>query len=268
LNYGRVRPLGGVEQTQSERVPRDPGNIWNSIYNATMVRIISEDPEKDNNVDMNSDGPTSYPSGHAAQTWTTAMILLQAYHDNITKGLEYVKNAYSVGVARTVGRFHWNSDTMYGRVSATMIMPTINASGLVAAEYDSFCNALGVSPPSESLPTDSNYSEEFTQMLNHFSSIVTIGDDVKKYLWSLYKSGSSELTNNTSGFLTMSENLEIYPASGHTITINGVSKNVKLRGTNKTYNVNGITREGIMQSWLMALALSEIYISNDVNSYH
>ena len=147
-------------------------------------------------------------------------------------------------------------------------MSTINASGLVAAEYNSFCDALGVDQPNESLPTDSNYSEDFTQMLNHFSSIVTIGDDVKKYLWSLYTAAADELVNDTNGFLSMSRDLEVYPASGHTITINGVSKNIKLRGTNTTYNVNGITREGIMQSWLMALALSEIYISNDANTYH
>lgn len=117
------------------------------------------------------------------------MILLQAYHDNVGKGLQYVKDAYSVGVARTVGRFHWNSDTMYGRLSATMIMPTINASKLTDSNYDSFCTALGVSAPSASLPTADDYSEDFTLFMDHFNGIVNITDQVRKYLWSLYKAG-------------------------------------------------------------------------------
>jgi hypothetical protein len=235
-----------------------------------MVVVITGDSSKDSDIDLSGAGPTSYPSGHSAQTWTTAMILLQAYHNNVSKGLQYVRDAYSVGVARTVGRFHWNSDTMYGRLSATMIMPTINAMGLTASNYNSFCTALGVNPPSESLPTADDYSEEFTLLLNHFNGIVSITDQIKKYLWSLYKAGKDELDNNTHSFLSQTTYPEKYPTdgSGHTVTIAGVSRTVKLRGSNTTYNVNGVHRDVILQSWLMAMALSEIYLSNDSNSYN
>lgn len=58
------------------------GVIWNSLYNATLVTIAVGGDVNDPNsnaqkdTDINGDKATSYPSGHASQTWTMAMILL------------------------------------------------------------------------------------------------------------------------------------------------------------------------------------------------
>lgn len=277
LNYGRVRPLGHVDTDKNERVPLDPGNIWNSIYNATMVVIISGDPTKDDNIDLNSDAPTSYPSGHAAQTWTVAMILLQAYHDSIDTALNYIREAYRVGVARTVGRFHWNSDTMYGRLWATMIMPVINAMPRLVIdnkgntwEYTSLCSALNVSSgilnPADL--TDEDYSSAFNELVGKFTDIVTIDGEVRRYLWAMYKAASTVLSTSGHVFLAQTTYPEVYPTAGHTITINGTQKTVKLRGNNTTYYsgssvMDDVRREDIMQSWLMAMNLTEIYLSKD-----
>jgi hypothetical protein len=38
-----------------------------------------------------------------------------------------MKAIYSYGVSRTIVRYHWNSDTFYGMLVATTLVPIINA---------------------------------------------------------------------------------------------------------------------------------------------
>lgn len=88
-------------------------------------------------------GPRTYPSGHAAMTWTDAMLFAQMFADK-DKAVKFMKAAYKIGVGRTVGRFHWTSDTLYGRLFATFIMPLINAmnGGNFQSQYESAKNVL------------------------------------------------------------------------------------------------------------------------------
>jgi hypothetical protein len=39
----------------------------------------------------------------------------------------YGKRAHDYSVNRSIARFHWNSDCIYGRLFGAMILPLINA---------------------------------------------------------------------------------------------------------------------------------------------
>ena len=74
--------------------------------------------------DYPHDSARSYPSGHSAQSWGLAMLLGQIRPSSIKT---YMKNAWRFGVCRSIGRYHWNSDLLYGRLGSLMILPIINA---------------------------------------------------------------------------------------------------------------------------------------------
>lgn len=67
---------------------------------------------------------TTYPSGHSAGVWVTALFLIQMLPNRIR---QIFKAAYSYSVSRTIVRAHWNSDVIYGRTIGTMMPPLINA---------------------------------------------------------------------------------------------------------------------------------------------
>jgi hypothetical protein len=178
-------------------------------------------------------------------------MLMQVYHDDISTGLKYVKNAYKVGVSRTTGRFHWNSDTMYGRLFAGMIMPIINVIAYTRDYYGYLCSALGKSVGNSSLPTDSNYSSDFNNLLNRFSDIVSVNSNVKMYLYSMYKKAEEVLNTSNHSFLSQDTYPEVFPSAGCKVNINGVTKVFKYRGTNTKYyygdeELTGVTRDIIM----------------------
>lgn len=89
--------------------------------NRTHLDDLTTDSIQD---DYPGDGPKSYPSGHSSQVWFLAMYLSQTHVGNLTN---YMKNAYRFSENRSVGRYHWSSDCMYGRLFGTMILPIINA---------------------------------------------------------------------------------------------------------------------------------------------
>jgi hypothetical protein len=44
---------------------------------------------------------------------------------------QWIRKAFEYSVNRSIGRFHWNSDCIYGRLFGAMALPIINAmSGL------------------------------------------------------------------------------------------------------------------------------------------
>ena len=128
--YGRRRPCGGTSgDSYSARSPIN-GDPLNALYNIDVCCIFADSQEQ---VDKWSqeDGfvcekPKSYPSGHAAMTWTVALMLGQMTGDE-SRLQQYERAAYQVGVNRTVARYHWQSDVIYGRLFGTMILPIINA---------------------------------------------------------------------------------------------------------------------------------------------
>lgn len=64
----------------------------------------------------------SYPSGHSAAGMSTALLLIELLPKQADKILA-AANRFAVN--RTIARYHWNSDTIQGRVLATCIAPII-----------------------------------------------------------------------------------------------------------------------------------------------
>jgi hypothetical protein len=71
-----------------------------------------------------ADSPRSYVSGHSAQIWGLALMLTQIHSDHCAT---WIRKAYEYSVNRSVGRFHWNSDCVYGRLFGAIALPIVNA---------------------------------------------------------------------------------------------------------------------------------------------
>lgn len=75
--YGRRRPLGGPTHG-STRHPLN-GHPLNGLLNCSACAIFADNEYYyENNKsgdDFPHDSPRSYPSGHAAMTWTNALML-------------------------------------------------------------------------------------------------------------------------------------------------------------------------------------------------
>ena len=133
--FGRCRPCGGTTRPTSARGA--DGSRENGMYNIDMSCIFASD-ETSRAKWAAEDGfvkekPKSYPSGHSTQTMAMAYILAQKDSNNIDK---YVIPAYELSVGRTIARMHWNSDVIYGRLFASMIVPVINAMPMNQAVQD------------------------------------------------------------------------------------------------------------------------------------
>ena len=144
--YGRRRPLGGVTPG-SARAGEINGHPLNGLLNGSIGRFFADSEEGYDKYsdcdDFPHDGPRTYPSGHAAMSWTIAMLLTQMFVSK-EKAVEFMNAAYKIGVGRTIGRYHWTSDTLYGRLFATFILPIINAmdGGNFQGQYDDAKNVL------------------------------------------------------------------------------------------------------------------------------
>ena len=66
----------------------------------------------------------TYPSGHSAEIWGITMGMMMMLPDKKTK---IYKAGYGATVSRTIVRAHWNSDTLYGKLMATMTVPVMYA---------------------------------------------------------------------------------------------------------------------------------------------
>lgn len=127
--YGRRRPLGGMVHGTA-RAGEINGHPLNGMLNGNIAKYFADNESQYESYedcdDFPHDGPRTYPSGHATMTWTDAMLFTQMFGDK-SKAVEFMKAAYQIGVGRTIARYHWNSDTIYGRLFATFILPIINA---------------------------------------------------------------------------------------------------------------------------------------------
>ena len=124
--YGRQRPCSGPE-IPSARSPIDGAKV-NGLYNVDLSCIFADTEEQRNKWSQVGgfvvQTPKSYPSGHSTQAWTAALLLGQMKPETLQK---YSKKAYELSIARSIGRAHWNSDLIYGRLFGTMILPILNA---------------------------------------------------------------------------------------------------------------------------------------------
>lgn len=126
-NYGRCRP--GCAQTRhgGEKNPIH-GAKENELYNVSISCMVA-DTEEQREAWAQEDGfaadsPRSYVSGHSAQITAMSMLLGQMNPDNVH---EWSRRAYEYSVNRSIARFHWMSDVIYGRLFGTMIVPILNA---------------------------------------------------------------------------------------------------------------------------------------------
>jgi hypothetical protein len=143
--YGRRRPGGANNINGHPGRGGYPGNYLNELYNMDISQMVVDDgrgAEKSGrgHEDGNAaDSPTSYPSGHSSQIWALGMILGAINPDDIKT---YMRNSYMYSVNRSIGRFHWNSDCIYGRLFGTITLPLINAINVMEEGYGYLKDAI------------------------------------------------------------------------------------------------------------------------------
>ena len=67
------------------------------------------------------DGGSSFPSGHAANTWALATVIAHEYHDHKAVQIAAYGLASAVSISRYTGRNHFLSDVLIGGVSGFAI---------------------------------------------------------------------------------------------------------------------------------------------------
>ena len=141
--YGRLRP--GCDWTQEKKKNSDTDDRRNVLVD---IAIEDNDGQKTSSYGYDDDGiwrateveaseyaehqknhlgANSYPSGHSSGIWCVAMMLAEAMPDRADL---IMKEANQFSINRTITRFHWTSDTIYGRVLGSV------ASAMCHATYD------------------------------------------------------------------------------------------------------------------------------------
>lgn len=133
-NYGRCRPGCKPTREGGEANPLH-GAKENEIFNVDLTVMVADDAISKARYAREDgfaqDSPRSFVSGHAAQAWALALLFTQIDNDNTSRPSQWVRRAYEYGVNRSVGRFHWMSDVIYGRLFGAITLPILNAmSGL------------------------------------------------------------------------------------------------------------------------------------------
>lgn len=205
-NYRRKRPVGGagssILRTTYQQDPRS-GFECGSLIALTsgedggvsaMTKISQCDWPGD-------DKGKAYPSGHSAQVWTLAMYLGQMNPINLET---YMQGAYRFSVNRTIGKFHWNSDCIYGRLYGTMILPIINAMSGLSSMYNSLKTAIngGSSEGTITISITNNSSETM---------------DIDKHCRFVLNNNGTVVRNNL--VASDSGNLEISPGQTKSFTV-------------------------------------------------
>ena len=129
-NYGRCRAGCSPTRQGGELYPVH-GAPENELYNVDIAAMVA-DTEQQKESMLKEDGfavdsPRSYVSGHSAQIWMLALMLTQFDNDETERPQTWIRKAFEYSVNRSIGRFHWNSDCVYGRLFGAMALPIINA---------------------------------------------------------------------------------------------------------------------------------------------
>lgn len=126
-NYGRCRPGCAPTKEGGERNPIH-GAAENELFNVSIACMVADsDAEKEkwaNEDGFAADSPKSYVSGHSAQIVAMALLLGEMCPDKLN---EWVHNAFKYSANRYIGRYHWLSDVIYGRIFGTIAVSTIGA---------------------------------------------------------------------------------------------------------------------------------------------
>ena len=138
-NYGRCRPGCKPTREGGELNPLH-GAKENEIYNVDLTTMVADTAQQKMNMSREDgfaqDSPRSYVSGHSAQIVCLAMLLTQMDEDRTDRPQAWARKAFEYSVSRSVGRFHWNSDCIYGRLFGTMALPIINAMTGMRSGYE------------------------------------------------------------------------------------------------------------------------------------
>lgn len=138
-NYGRCRPGCADNRKGGEKNPVH-GAKENELYNIDLCAMVADNEEQREKIlhedGFAADSPRSYVSGHSAQIFTFALLLTQMDADMTKRPQTWVRKAYEYSVNRSVGRFHWMSDVIYGRLFATMTLPLLNAMSQATEGYE------------------------------------------------------------------------------------------------------------------------------------
>ena len=173
-NFGRRRPGCGNTITASELNPIH-GSDENELYNVDISCMVADTAAQKAawaaEDGFAADRPNSYPSGHTAQVWTHAMMLGQMDPTRLTV---WMRKAYEFSVNRSIGRAHWNSDLIYGRLFATMIIPIINAMNGIQTGYDATKATVGGGGGGTNPVISINIT-----IVNNSGSLVTLDGDLK-----------------------------------------------------------------------------------------
>ena len=152
-NYGRCRPGCKVSRTVESLNPV-PGAAENEIYNVDLCVMVADDAAGRAKGEIQdgfaADSPRSYVSGHSAQIWALALSFIQMNNDGNCE--QWVRNAFEYSVNRSVGRFHWNSDCIYGRLFGAMTLPIVNAMSGLHSDYEA-TKAYVLNPTPQPAPT-------------------------------------------------------------------------------------------------------------------
>ena len=141
--YGRRRPGQGVNDGSRKSSSDDRLNILcdfdienndgcpEGYYNQNGD-WVTDNGWTENNFCENSKNniyANSYPSGHSSYIWSIAMTLMEIFPN---KANLIMQAANKFAVNRTIARYHWNSDTINGRVLGSAINPVMHA----ASDFD------------------------------------------------------------------------------------------------------------------------------------
>ena len=152
-NYGRCRPGCKVSRTVESLNPV-PGAAENEIYNVDLCVMVADDAAGRAKGEIQdgfaADSPRSYVSGHSAQIWALALSFIQMNNDGNCE--QWVRKAFEYSVNRSVGRFHWNSDCIYGRLFGAMTLPIVNAMSGLHSDYEA-TKAYLLNPTPQPAPT-------------------------------------------------------------------------------------------------------------------
>ena len=152
-NYGRCRPGCKVSRTVESLNPV-PGAAENEIYNVYLCVMVADDAAGRAKGEIQdgfaADSPRSYVSGHSAQIWALALSFIQMNNDGNCE--QWVRKAFEYSVNRSVGRFHWNSDCIYGRLFGAMTLPIVNAMSGLHSDYEA-TKAYVLNPTPQPAPT-------------------------------------------------------------------------------------------------------------------
>lgn len=258
--YGRRRPLGGITVGTTRRNNRQDSAL-NGInkhlaarfcvdtrtkYNA-LTQIYSNGQNYSDGMnadDFPHDRPASWPSGHACQTWAPALYLCQMFGNNSNEVINIIKRSYRLGSLRSIGRFHWNSDILYGRLYGCMFLPLLNANKKLISDYNKLkaklCNNAKIPDLIDGGSGDRDIMNENTNGTCTVIDDNTLKDNQIKF----------ELTNNSGEAITIQPKIRfILNKQGNIIRTNhlvfdNISENQTINnGETKTYLITVAEQE-------------------------